>query len=331
MIKINNNLTFFFGLSALVGAASMIAMQRSFSVILQSTVTTCQAYVESLSIRLPHISILVPLFFIFILLAGITIKLIVTFMRVHYLKRKLVVSSILYEKIRLTNQKYQLKDKTIVIRDNKPFAFCFGLVHPKIYISTATLAIATRQELEAILIHERYHLQKNDPIIVLLISTVKSLFPFIPLFSDFLKSFQIEQELKADQEVIRVVGSAKPILSILKKLLQTSSHAPAFAPAFASRETLEPRIKALVSKDFTFKKYAVTNMIISFISLIFLAAAVYSPVQAVDIHNKQFDSVLLCVSGKECINACQGKNAETSSTVKRYSPAINASYTSSEF
>ena len=109
-------------------------------------------------------------------------------------------------------------------------------------------------------------------------------------------------------------------------MLNASSPALAFAPALANRDTLEPRIKALIKKEFQVKKFATTNIIISLMSMTFLTAAIYSPVQAVDMHGKQYDSVLLCVSGKECATACRTQDTQTPNATKRYSPAVNASY-----
>lgn len=331
MIKINNNLITVLGFSTLLSIGIIVVLQRYISSALQNSISTCQTVIESLSIRLPHMLFLVPILFIFLILVSVVIKFTITFMRIYLLKKKVVSNDSARKGFASHLAELKLHEKTILIEDAKPFAFCFGLRNPKMYISTATLAIATGEELRAVLLHERYHLQKKDTAIVLCISAIESLFPFFPLFSDMLKNYQIEQEIKADQETIRAIGSSAPIISILKKLLSTSTPTFAYVPQLASRDTLEPRIKALVKKDLTCKKFAITNMVVSLLSLVFLAAAVYSPVQAVDIHSKQYDSVLLCFSGTECINACKGHDAQVPVSTQRYYPAVNASYSPSGF
>lgn len=329
MIKINNNFATFLGLSLLVSISVIAALQRFTSQALQESVTSCQTFVESLSIRLPHALLLLPILFVILILASVVIKFTITYVKVNLLKKKIIPNDSIQKNFALLLKKLKLENKTMLVHDEKPFAFCFGLSSPKIYISTATLTLATQKELRAVLYHERYHLQKKDTGIVLFISAVESLFPFFPLFSDFLKNYQIEQEIKADQETIREIGSSAPIISILKKLLAPPSTTFAYVPQLASRDTLEPRIKALVKKEFNFKKFTMTNMIISLLSMIFLTTAIYSPVQAVDIHNKQYDSVLLCLSGNECISACKGQDSQTPYSSNTYYPAVNASYSPS--
>lgn len=326
MIKINNNVTTFLGLAFFLSIAVIIVLSKFLSSTLQHTVSSCQKVIDSIFIQVPHAIVLLPVALIFLLVAIVLLKLVTTIMRVHFLKKSLVGNITSNPKLNTVLKKLSLEDKALLVKSGKPFAFCFGFINPKIYISTATVAIADKGELEAVLLHERFHLKHKDTFTMLFASSVQSLFLFFPLFSDLFRNFRIEQEIKADQYAIARLGNDQPLINILKKLLHAPTPNFVYAPAIAEEDTLESRIKALIKKDFNFKKFSTFNIAVSLCSLVFFAAAIYSPVQAIDIKNQQEDTMILCLSGKECITACHEQNTPEINATKRYSPAVNASF-----
>ena len=52
----------------------------------------------------------------------------------------------------------------VVISDDRPRAFCAGLVRPRVYISTAALAMLDARALAAVLAHEHQHARRRDPL-----------------------------------------------------------------------------------------------------------------------------------------------------------------------
>jgi Zn-dependent protease with chaperone function len=55
-------------------------------------------------------------------------------------------------------------DGAWVIEDDRPQAFCAGLLHPRVYLSTGTLELLEAPALAAVLAHERHHARCHDPL-----------------------------------------------------------------------------------------------------------------------------------------------------------------------
>lgn len=277
-------------------------------------INNCQSFINALSIPL-------ILFSAFAIVAAI--KLLIIYIKVQLSKKKLIRNCRSNTNFSSLLEKLQLIDKAYLIESEKHFAFCLGIRHPKIYISMSLANLLTPEELEAVLRHERYHLNNRDTLTMLVASVSESLLPFFPIFSDFLRNFRIEREIKADAEAIRGLGDERPIVSVLKKLLATPSVAIVIASAIANHDTLEPRIRALVKKDFHFKKLKASNVLITLCSVFVIAIIALTPVQAVEIHHKGEDVVMICPSNNECLNSCKqiySANKKNSSENVLYTP-----------
>jgi hypothetical protein len=55
-------------------------------------------------------------------------------------------------------------DGAWIVEDDHPQAFCAGLVHPQVYVSSAALELLSPAELAAVLAHERHHERHRDPL-----------------------------------------------------------------------------------------------------------------------------------------------------------------------
>lgn len=178
------------------------------------------------------------------------------------------------------------------------------------------------KELEAILIHEKYHLEHRDGLIMLFATTTKSLFPFFPLFKDLVKNYQIEREVQADHAAIQKVGRPQSLISVLQKLLMYEPIKDlAFMPAMADPDTLEFRIKALVGTTLPAKGYSKFNILLSILSMAILTTLLIVPVQAVEIHDQGVDVMMVCLENNQCASWCK-----ENSTIVPFTPAPNASY-----
>ncbi|HEY2436762.1 MAG TPA: M56 family metallopeptidase [Solirubrobacteraceae bacterium] len=51
-----------------------------------------------------------------------------------------------------------------VLEDDRPQAFCAGLVRPRVYLSTGTLELLDEPSLAAVVAHERHHARRHDPL-----------------------------------------------------------------------------------------------------------------------------------------------------------------------
>lgn len=315
MININKNIIIFAGIILLLGTSSLVFLKK-LSPLLSHVTYYCQTFISSLSLPIPYYLSAIPflLFFTFLLMA--TIKLIIICVEVQLLRKKLTKNfktSIQFNTI-LGN--LQLTDKTYLVESNKRFAFCLGIRNPKIYLSTALLSILSTQEIEAVLLHERYHLYNRDTFTMLTASIGESLLPFFPLLSDFLHNYRIEREIEADKEAVRGLGNSYLLVSVLKKLLTTPSLAIVTVSAIADEDTLESRIKALVKKDYRFKEFKAKHIIISLVSAFIIIIIMLAPVQAIEIHHMGEDVVMICPHESLCTNECK---QEYSTNRKDYS------------
>lgn len=114
-----------------------------------------------------------------------------------------------------------LDNDVLIVRDQTPFACCFGLRRPRIYISTGLLTLLSDSELEAVLLHETYHCRSYDPLRTLIIDVVATMFFFLPVVSEWRKWQQAYTELQADCFAIQHRGRL-PLASALYKLLTHS-------------------------------------------------------------------------------------------------------------
>ncbi|MBI4096855.1 MAG: M56 family metallopeptidase [Candidatus Levybacteria bacterium] len=246
----------------------------------------------------------------------LAIKLLMVYVKVSLFRKKLIENVRSNIAFNTLLKKLDLTAKTYLVESEKQFAFCLGIRKPKIYVSNGLLAMLTTQEMEAVLRHEQYHLNNRDTFIMLIASISESLLPFFPLISDLLHNYRIEREIKADAEAIGGLGSEKPLISVLKKLLNTPSLALATTAAIADQDTLEPRIRALVKKDFHFKKFKAKHIFISILSVFVMSIITFAPVQAVEVNHMGENVMMICPNDNECLNACR---QEYSANKKNYS------------
>lgn len=97
-------------------------------------------------------------------------------------------------------------------------AFTAGLAHPRIYISTATLDALSADELEAVLLHERAHLLRRDPLRIAIARSISSALFFVPLAEALQRRFDVAKELDADRAVLAAQRGVAPLAGALERL-----------------------------------------------------------------------------------------------------------------
>jgi len=99
--------------------------------------------------------------------------------------------------------------------DPRPFAYCRGLLNPRIWISTGSITLLRPLELEAVLHHEAVHLRRRDPLRLLVGRALAELFFALPLIRLLAVRFEVAKELAADREAVRKQRTAKHLASAL--------------------------------------------------------------------------------------------------------------------
>lgn len=83
-------------------------------------------------------------------------------------------------------------------------AFCAGLLRPRIYVSTGTIAALDAAELEAVVAHERHHARKRDPLRIFVAGVLSDGLFFAPALRRLADRYAALAELAADRAAVRV-------------------------------------------------------------------------------------------------------------------------------
>jgi Zn-dependent protease with chaperone function len=178
-----------------------------------------------------------------------------------------------------------LTDKVVVFKSKKLSAFCYGIKNPRIYISSSMLAETSASELKAVLKHEQYHLINRDSISVFMLNLAQHVFGLLPGFAKVIQSFHIKREIKADRYAISYLKNKKPLLAVIRKILEEPEDNFVLVPSIGRHETMEPRIYALTKGDYERSKINTFHAISSISVLLVFFLALIIPVYAYETHN----------------------------------------------
>jgi hypothetical protein len=103
----------------------------------------------------------------------------------------------------------------VVIDDERPNAFCAGLIRPKIYVSNPTLAALTAPQLRAVVAHEAHHAARRDPLRLWLLTVLADALFFLPVLRRLRDRYEALAELAADEAAVATVGERAPLAGAL--------------------------------------------------------------------------------------------------------------------
>jgi len=101
-------------------------------------------------------------------------------------------------------------------------AFCHGLIHRSIFLNQTLLKKLSPLEIQAVVLHEEYHLKNFDNLKVLITRFLGRLLFFLPFIKNLGEAFEKEKEFAADSWAAKKVG-ALTVAAALYRLLETSS------------------------------------------------------------------------------------------------------------
>jgi len=145
-------------------------------------------------------------------------------------------------------EQLQLVGRVCVVRDETAIGFCYGLVHPRVCVSTGMLALLTPQEQRAMLAHEGHHLCRRDPLRKLLVDVLAAGLRFIPLVPLLHHAYQVSQEVEADHAAIAVCGGPGPLAGALVKMLRRTEGVMLPPTAMRLEGTLDARLRRLLGE-----------------------------------------------------------------------------------
>lgn len=140
-------------------------------------------------------------------------------------RRRLVPLS---EKLRAAAARIGVHGSTRCVDDPRTYAYCAGLLRPRIWVSRGAVRRLRARELEAVLWHESYHLRRYDPLRIVIGRVIAAALFALPAIAALQERFEVAKELAADEIAIRAQGGPEALASALYQL---SRHQPPFAPA----------------------------------------------------------------------------------------------------
>lgn len=107
----------------------------------------------------------------------------------------------------VVRQRIDVAGETVIVVDgSRPEAFCGGLLHPRVYITAAALECLSRDELEAVIAHERHHQAHRDPLRLMLMRVLRDGLFFLPALSRLTERYCALAELAADEAAAQAKG-----------------------------------------------------------------------------------------------------------------------------
>jgi Zn-dependent protease with chaperone function len=106
-----------------------------------------------------------------------------------------------------------------VVRDPRPFSFCYWFRRPRICLSTGLIKRLDDAELRAVLLHERYHLRQRDPLRLVIARYFAAGLYVVPVVEELVEYYTVQKEVAADQAAIRAMGGVRDLASALFKVL----------------------------------------------------------------------------------------------------------------
>ena len=225
----------------------------------------------------------------------ILVRIVNTFLHIKTIKKELMAEINLPDKLEILVSELNLIGKVKLVNSKKPLAFCFGLLNPKIYISSTLLKTMSFMELKAIFLHERYHLRNHDTLTLFIGRVIENLFPFFPTVSDLIKTFRVKREINADNEANRIMGNKSYITDAIQKFLVIDTPVVTFYPAFVPADSLTERILALTDKKSP-RRLNLNNVFLSLLSFLIILGVVAIPISAYEIHHDHTDTIVVCVN-----------------------------------
>jgi Zn-dependent protease with chaperone function len=140
-----------------------------------------------------------------------------------------------------------LEGRVVLVDSDERFSFAYGAMTPRVAVSRGLLELASVEELDAVLVHERYHVRNLDPLKVLFARALPAAFFYLPAFGNLRERYVAGRELAADRRAVDRLGR-KPLAGALLKVVR----GPAWpelqtAAAIGGPELLDVRLAQLES------------------------------------------------------------------------------------
>lgn len=131
------------------------------------------------------------------------------------------------------------------LNDDDAFSFAYGLRRPRLAVSRGLAASLSPAELDAVLVHERYHLRNHDPLKIVIARVLATAFFFLPALRALRARYAAASEVAADRVAMRRCGRPAVAGALYRVVRGPAWPELATAAAIGGPELLDVRVAQL--------------------------------------------------------------------------------------
>jgi beta-lactamase regulating signal transducer with metallopeptidase domain len=160
---------------------------------------------------------------------------------VRQVERSVVAPS---DELRELGRAAGLEGRIVLVERTEIFSFTYGLLVPRVALSTGMVERLSPEELRAALEHERYHVRNLDPLRELIARVLAESLFFLPLAASLHRRYAAARELAADRRATAVCGR-RPLAGALLAVLESPHPEPRGGVALGGSALLASRLAQL--------------------------------------------------------------------------------------
>ena len=125
--------------------------------------------------------------FILVVILGFFLKTLLSYLKTQRKLNSILESRIfsIPKKLKIILEMNDIKpDSLVIVKDEKDFALTIDWFSPKIVVSSNLIDMLSRKQLEAVILHEYYHLTNKHPLLLITSEIFSSSLPFLPVLRD---------------------------------------------------------------------------------------------------------------------------------------------------
>ncbi|MGG1688261.1 M56 family metallopeptidase [Pseudalkalibacillus sp. NRS-1564] len=135
-----------------------------------------------------------------------------------------------------------------VIRSDEPIALTYGMIRPKIVLSTELVSLLSKEELRAVIYHETFHQQHRDPLKKFIITLLVHALWYVPILKWVSNHYHTLREIAADRFAMKEANMLDLSSALLKLLKSDHRQRHAFAVSFAET-SVNDRIQHILAPE----------------------------------------------------------------------------------
>lgn len=121
-------------------------------------------------------------------------------------RRVEAAATVLPDRLRAAAAAAGLASRVVMVSSSEPYSFAYGLLTPRVVVSSALWETFSGGELHAVLTHEQYHVRNLDPLKVVLVRAFSAGLFFLPALGLLRIRYDADRELAADRRAIAACG-----------------------------------------------------------------------------------------------------------------------------